>query len=472
LCTVQDTAAPRLELGALPPELLAGVIKQLTTRDIGRADCVCHLFHGESGPVEQALRQRAAERGGAVAADLPEGESSWTQALCWSERLCAGPRRVHSVGYAHSAFIDEQGRLLTCGNDNNGRPGLLGHGVDVHKLAVPTVIGSLAHVPIHSVSACMAHTLVLTKAGGVLSFGEGSDGKLGHGNEDDVFEPTPIEALRGTRVLAVTAGCRHSLAVTDTGEVFSFGSGQYGRLGHGDQEISYVPILIEALRGVRVVAASAGEYHSLVLSTAGQVYSFGMGSDGQLGHRDDFANQLLPKLIESQPPFSAVSAGRSHSLALSTAGEVYSFGDGENGQLGHCTIDCLCEPDNIMLSAYSPVHGMRFTAVEAGEEHSFAITDKGELYAWGNGDHGKLGLRDYVTHYEPNLVDALRGERVKTVSAWHNHTICALECGRLFGWGAIYVHGPIGGSPLHGYAPIGGSWTRGCWVCTRARGLE
>ena len=61
--------------------------------------------------------------------------------------------------------------------------------------------------------------------------------------------PRVIEALRGVRVVAVAAGCGHSLVLTDGGTVLSFGQGEDGKLGHGDQEDQLVPKVIEALRG-------------------------------------------------------------------------------------------------------------------------------------------------------------------------------------------------------------------------------
>jgi alpha-tubulin suppressor-like RCC1 family protein len=87
------------------------------------------------------------------------------------------------------------------------------------------------------------------------------------------------------RVAAVAAGWQHSLALSETGEVYSFGNGAYGQLGHGDQEDQHTPRPIAALQGMRVGIIAAGDQHSLVVSTAGRLYSFGHGGQGALATR-------------------------------------------------------------------------------------------------------------------------------------------------------------------------------------------
>ena len=99
--------------------------------------------------------------------------------------------------------------------------------------------------------------------------------------------PKRIEGLQGVRAVAIAAGAFHSLVLTAGRAVFSFGPGGDGRLGHGDEEDVTTPKRIEALRSVRAVAVAAGNQHSLVLSAAGEVYSFGNGYGGRLGHGDE-----------------------------------------------------------------------------------------------------------------------------------------------------------------------------------------
>ena len=84
-----------------------------------------------------------------------------------------------------------------------------------------------------------------------------------------------IEALRDRRVVAIAACGAYSMVLTDEGEVLSFGGGEDGQLGHGDRKDQLVPKVIEALRGMRVVAMALGSKHSMVLIDEGIVLSFG-----------------------------------------------------------------------------------------------------------------------------------------------------------------------------------------------------
>jgi alpha-tubulin suppressor-like RCC1 family protein len=233
-------------------------------------------------------------------------------------------------------------------------------------------------------SAGGAHSLVLTEAGTVLSFGHGVDGCLGHGDDEDQRTPKVIEALRGERVVAVAAGGNHSLVLTEAGAVLSFGHGRRGRLGHGDEEDQHRPKLIEALRGERVAAVSAGGWHSLVLTEAGAVLSFGWGGDGRLGHGDD-EHQLTPKVIEALrgERVVAVSAGNRHSLVLTETGTVHSFGQGEFGCLDHDT-----QVNQLTPKVIDSLRGQRVYA-RWPQDHATAFAPS-SVAACSGGDVGRM----------------------------------------------------------------------------------
>ena len=109
-------------------------------------------------------------------------------------------------------------------------------------------------------------------------------------------------AFAGRRVVAVSAGADHSLAITADGAVWSWGGGVSGKLGHGDQQDQLLPKKIEAFAGRRVVAVSAGREHSLATTADGAVFTWGKGECGCLGHGEDLSDQLLPKKIEAWTP--------------------------------------------------------------------------------------------------------------------------------------------------------------------------
>ena len=149
----------------------------------------------------------------------------------------------------------------------------------------PRIVDSLRGVKVVEAAGGEHHSLCVDDAGAVYSFGAGDYGErgtwlggwLGHGSLDEERLPTRITGLHGRRVLAVAAGARHSLVLTDGGVVYSFGAGDGGKLGHGDTSMQWVPVRVRGLAG-RVAAVSAGESHSLcALKDGGGVFGWGAG---------------------------------------------------------------------------------------------------------------------------------------------------------------------------------------------------
>ena len=196
-------------LDALPDELLARVLAHLPSiRDLGRADGVCRAWHARGSPVEQALRLRIEARGDAAPA---ASAATTTRQLCWLELLRAARASSDLVcaGWSFSAAVDALGRLLVWGTVPSAIHGRL------FRSPVPTPMATR----IVRVSAGKSHLLALTSSGEVLSFGDGYDGQLGHGDAESCREPKVIEALRGVRVKAIAAGMSYSLVLTEEGAV-------------------------------------------------------------------------------------------------------------------------------------------------------------------------------------------------------------------------------------------------------------
>ncbi len=121
------------------------------------------------------------------------------------------------------------------------------------SVCTPTLLESIQHVVIRKVAVNSGgkHCLALSTEGDVFSWGEGDDGKLGHDNKHSVDRPRVVEALRGKDIVDISCGGAHSAAITSTGELYTWGKGRYGRLGHGDSDDHCKPKLVEALLGYR-----------------------------------------------------------------------------------------------------------------------------------------------------------------------------------------------------------------------------
>ena len=151
-------------------------------------------------------------------------------------------------GGCHSLAVTSTGSMYTCGNDWSGSSYTL----------VPTLIlPDLSSKGIISVSAGLYFKACVTKAGEVFTWGEGSTGKLGHGDESNQKTPKRVEGLIGVKAKQVSCGGHNTAVCTEDGRVYTFGEGTYGQLlVHGEKTNKTSPTLFKALEGKHITQCS------------------------------------------------------------------------------------------------------------------------------------------------------------------------------------------------------------------------
>nr|XP_029506631.1 secretion-regulating guanine nucleotide exchange factor isoform X2 [Oncorhynchus nerka] len=203
--------------------------------------------------------------------------------------LQMGPVRQLSGGGGHSAVVSEKGELLVCGQNHRGQLGL-GHCLEVTTFQLCPLIGQrVAHV-----SCGWDFTLVLTDHGQVLTCGSNAYGQLGVSEPiPHSVVLLPIQSVREP-VIRVAAGLRHSLTVTATGSVYQWGMGLSGQAKRAlspqpvpEHFTSKVPCLVPGLEQVISHSVAAGSAHSVSLTESGRVFTWGRGNYGQLGRTTD-----------------------------------------------------------------------------------------------------------------------------------------------------------------------------------------
>ncbi|XP_058403470.1 E3 ISG15--protein ligase HERC5 [Diceros bicornis minor] len=278
----------------------------------------------------------------------------------------------------------EATRQLCC---TRGRLAVLERGgasVDVHQLPAgsdgagkPECIKLGKKMKIHSMDQGAEHMLILS-----------SDGKLfeySYSIEHARFQCV----LQEKNILQITCGDYHSLALSKGGELFSWGQNLYGQLGVGRTfDSTPTPQIVERLSGVPLVQISAGEAHSMALSMSGNVYSWGRNGFGQLGlgHTN---NQDSPSLVEAlaSQKVEFLACGGSHTAVLTKDGLVFTFGAGKYGQLGHNSTQNELRPCLV-----TELVGNRVTQIACGRCHTLAyVSDLGKVFSFGSGEEGQLG---------------------------------------------------------------------------------
>ncbi|XP_053679051.1 probable E3 ubiquitin-protein ligase HERC2 [Anopheles nili] len=327
---------------------------------------------------------------------------------------------IHIAGGSKSLFIVSQdGKLYACGEGTNGRLGL-GHNNNVPTPKQVPILSQyvVSKVAVHSGGK---HAMALTLDGKVFSWGEGEDGKLGHGNRLTLDKPKLIETLRTKRIRDVACGSSHSAAITSSGELYTWGLGEYGRLGHGDNCTQLKPKLVTALQEHRVVQVACGsrDAQTLCLTEQGLVFSWGDGDFGKLG-RGGSEGCSIPHQVDRLNGVGVmqIECGAQFSLALAKSGEVWTWGKGDYYRLGHGTDQHVRKP--------TPIQGLRgkkVIHVAVGALHCLAVTDTGQVYAWGDNDHGQQGSGNTIVNKKPSLVLGLDGIFVNRVACGSSHSV-------------------------------------------------
>jgi alpha-tubulin suppressor-like RCC1 family protein len=236
-------------------------------------------------------------------------------------------------------------------------------------------------------------------------WGAGSQGRLGHKDDDPEYQPRVVESLLGHNVTMIACGGSHTIALNGKGQVFSWGAGTHGCLGHSNLRDRYSPIMIDdPLRGINIVQVACYENHSAAISEEGTLFTWGKAG-AFLGYNvgGGKTKQLQPRLVESLygTKIIQVSCGRSHTLVCDEDGKVYSFGQNKFGELGQGHDKEVVKPTIIqdLISVYR---------VACGRHHSAALDEDGTLYMWGWGARGQLGQRELKSHLVPVLVGGFK----------------------------------------------------------------
>ncbi|KAI5980788.1 regulator of chromosome condensation 1/beta-lactamase-inhibitor protein II [Pisolithus albus] len=266
-------------------------------------------------------------------------------------------------------------------------------------------------------------------------------GGKGEGNPDapDLLEPHILRSLCNVKITSIHGSCCacHFIAIDIHGAAWMLGrNGPHCALGQATTDsISeraprrLLPVEIGAEAGTKFVHAACGRSHSLLVDSAGRVWSAGANSFGQCGHA--ISSQVStfkaidgPYVGGERQRVVKAAAGISFSILLTENGKVFSFGSGEKGQLGngrtgeHITTGNKTGFD--IEANPIPVKGLDdkvITDIASGSQHTIAIDSRGVVYVWGYNGYCRLGLGNQQDALIPKVVPQFAGPNEITMGA-------------------------------------------------------
>lgn len=282
------------------------------------------------------------------------------------------------------------------------------------------------------------------EAGLVLVLGQGDVGQLGLG-EDIMERKKPALVTFPEQMIQVVAGGMHTVCLSDSGKVYTFGCNDEGALGRELSEggSESVPGKVELQE--KVVQVSAGDSHSAALTEEGSVYVWGTFRDnnGVIGLLEPMKSCKLPSKVIITEPIVKIASGNDHLVMVTMDGNLFTSGCAEQGQLGRIPeyfadrggrrgLERLLKPQ--MVKVKGKVH---FTDAFCGSYVTFALSDKGYVYGFGLSNYHQLGTKSTELCFDPIKLTCFKNSTTSWVdfNGGQHHTVCVDSEGQVYSLG-------------------------------------
>ncbi|KAK9152583.1 hypothetical protein Sjap_000063 [Stephania japonica] len=382
----------------------------------------------------------------------------WRRRICKSQlsSCCSSSAKAPLLwqpSEAHDGTTAAAAQILSWGR---GAAGQLGGGIEEIRL-YPTPLASLL-LPSSSnfrlsptpgrralqsppppvveanISCGLFHSALLLD-GQVSIWGKGDGGRLGFGHENPVFLPTLNPNLHAVRSIAL--GGLHTVAVTDDGNVFTWGYGGFGALGHRVYHRELLPKKVEEAWTGKICHIATSGTHTAAVTDSGELYMWGRDEgDGRLGlgagrGPNEGGGLSIPSKVNALPAsVAAVSCGGFFTMAITEDGKLWNWGANSNYELGRGNAVGGWKPQPV--TSLSDVHVIQ---IASGGFHSLALTDGGKVFSWGHGGHGQLGHSSLENQKVPKMIEALAEECIVYIACGGSSSAAVTDKGKLYMWG-------------------------------------
>jgi alpha-tubulin suppressor-like RCC1 family protein len=292
------------------------------------------------------------------------------------------------AGTSHSMGIKNDGTLWACGSNNYGE---LGNGT-TNTVWIPIQVGTSSDWAEIATGSVFCIGL---KTNGTL-WAWGTNGNAGYlGNNSTVTSLIPIQIGTDNDWIKISSGLDHTLAIKSNGTLWAWGYNGYGNLGDGTYTNRLVPTQIGLDNNWTDVYV--GDDFSFAKKTNGNVYAWGKNDYSNLGNQS-FSTLTTPTLLSNLNDFVSFSCGNAHVIAIKNDGTLWGWGKNGEGQLGLGT-NSIYQGQPIQIGTSN-----NWVKIASGYNHSFAINNNNQLYAFGNNSQVQLGTEINSTNNIPTQV--------------------------------------------------------------------
>lgn len=350
------------------------------------------------------------------------------------------------------ASVDQRevGHVLTLGQ---GDVGQLGLGEDTLERKKPAIVKGLDDLEIVQVECGGMHTVALTDSGKVYTWGcndEGALGRVTSSENGEEFTAGPVQDIESVNVVMVSAGDSHTMALSDQGTVYGWGtyrdaSGQVGLQADG---VKHKPTVILTLQNNPIIKIASGNDHTVALTKDGNIFTWGCAEQGQLGRikgcftsrggRRGLQYILNPKQVRDKKrlTFKDIFCGSYSTFAVSQDGAVYAWGLNNYGQLGTGDLETLYAPTKVEALTSLISDNNKCVSIASGQHHTIVLDSSGKVYAMGRAEYGRLGLgEDAKETTSPVLVAALEWNPICKIACGEAVSLAVSSKGDLYSWG-------------------------------------
>ncbi len=259
------------------------------------------------------------------------------------------------------------------------------------------------------------HSLALTTSNKIYSWGDNSVGQLGIGSSSlSGCQKIMIDDIQVPCNKIFCGGNNSGGIFSENSAIYMWGYNGFKQLGFGDNKNKPQKFNLKSINKI-----SYGDIFTMILTISGVIYIWGynMRYNLEFGHNKSQIFNL--KSIRK------ICCGIDVKMALTTSGEIYMWGNNEYGQLGLGHKIYKNKPQKLSLKNIRKICCSGF--------HSMALTNCGNIYVWGHNDTWQLGMGHNKDLLEPQKLESLNN--VKTIKCGYKHSIAITEINEIFVWG-------------------------------------